>query len=485
MIYLEPELQQKLIPLFHYSLNPDGILVFGTSESIGRSKDLFVPFPGKTRIFRRQKNNLNMGLIDFPAAFVQSRPLLTAESSSRQPQSTSPDLQALTDGLVSRRFSPAAVLATHLGDIVYSSSKTGKYLEPTVGRANLNIFAMAREGLARPLTKAVREQTTITLKGVEIEAHDKTLFVDIVVQHLSEPAEIRGMVLIVFLDVPDQASTKTRKKSRRGSGTNVPLEELAKELQRSKEEAQAIREEMQTSQEELKSANEELQSTNEELQSTNEELTTFREKMQSMNEELQTVNQELTAKVDQLSQASDDMKNLLNSTEIATLFLDDQLKVRRFTTKTVNIFNLIPSDAGRPITDLVSVLDYPDLTKDVRAVRKSLDVCERQIPTHDGRWFSVRIMPYRTQDENIDGVVITFIDISGPKTLEATLLKALSVIQKQTANQTDEQDSHEELTEVLEQVKNILEKQFSGHNAESLHVHTEMQTQEGKSDEAG
>jgi chemotaxis protein methyltransferase CheR/two-component system CheB/CheR fusion protein len=182
-----------------------------------------------------------------------------------------------------------------------------------------------------------------------------------------------------------------------------------------------LREEMQTSQEELKSANEELQSTNEELQSTNEELTTSKEEMQSLNEELQTVNAELQVKVDDLSRVSNDMNNLLNSMEIATVFLDNTLNIRRFTSHISHLFKVIAADVGRPLSDIVTDLDYPDLQQDAQAVLRTLVFVEKQIRARDDRWFKVRIMPYRTQDNLIDGVVITFIDISETKKLEAEL----------------------------------------------------------------
>jgi two-component system CheB/CheR fusion protein len=187
------------------------------------------------------------------------------------------------------------------------------------------------------------------------------------------------------------------------------------ELLKARSEARDNHEEMQTSQEELRSTNEELQSTNEELQSTNEELTTSKEEMQSLNEELQTVNAELQAKVDELSRAANDMKNLLNSTDIATLFLDDELNVRRFTPQAAKIIKLLPADVGRPITDLTSDLRYAKLAEDTREVLRTLAASEKPIGTSDGRWFNVRIMPYRTLDDRIDGVVITFADITAAK----------------------------------------------------------------------
>jgi two-component system CheB/CheR fusion protein len=181
---------------------------------------------------------------------------------------------------------------------------------------------------------------------------------------------------------------------------------------------------MQTSQEELRSTNEELQSTNEELQSTNEELTTSKEEMQSLNEELQTVNAELQAKVDDYSRVNNDMKNLLNSTEIATLFLDKELNIRRFTLTATKIFKLIKSDIGRPFTDQASDLNYPGLADDALEVLRTLVFIQKEIPARDGRWFLVRIMPYRTYDDRIDGLVITFINISDHKRLEEKLLES-------------------------------------------------------------
>jgi PAS domain S-box-containing protein len=216
----------------------------------------------------------------------------------------------------------------------------------------------------------------------------------------------------------------------------MKLEEIGRKYQEARLEAQTIREEMQTSQEELRSTNEEQQSTNEELQSTNEELTTSKEEMQSLNEELQTVNTELQAKVDELSRSNNDMKNLLNSTDIATLFLDNDLKVRRFTTQATKIIKLIPGDVGRPITDLASDLLYEELTDDAREVLRKLGSMEKSISAHDGRWFTVRIMPYRTLDNHIDGVVITFADITAAKALEAQLREKHALLEKHFADQS-------------------------------------------------
>jgi len=244
--------------------------------------------------------------------------------------------------------------------------------------------------------------------------------VDVTVESLEEPSPARGLILVVFADVREAAVVKQRGKT----APAAVVVRLEQDLRRAREELQTSREEMQTSQEELRSANEELQSTNEELQSTNEELTTSKEEMQSLNEELQTLNHELQAKVDELSHANDDMRNLLDSTDIATLFLDDQIRVRRFTARMTKIISLIPSDVNRPITDLASVMVYPDLAADAREVLRSLVFKETQVETIDQRWFTVRIMPYRTLDNRINGLVITFVDITAAKQLETALRRS-------------------------------------------------------------
>ncbi|CUI08805.1 Chemotaxis protein methyltransferase CheR [Janthinobacterium sp. CG23_2] len=426
LIYLEADLQKKLMPLFHYSLRPGGLLVLGSAETVGAASDLFAAWPGKTRIYQRRESSPRTEPVDFPASiYGRARKGLAVQvPSAGAAQTGSASVQNMIDSLLQQRFSPAAVLTTDKGDIIYISGKTGKYLEPPVGKANLNIFAMAREGLSGALNevfaRVVREQGSQLLKGLRVGGNDGALTVNVEVHSLQEPAPLSGMVLIVFFDQP-AARAKTSRKGQLAGAEAERMDAMAQEMQQSRGELQRAREEMQTSQEELKSTNEELQSTNEELQSTNEELTTSKEEMQSMNEELQTVNHELSAKLDELSQASDDMKNLLNSTDIATLFLDEQMCVRRFTNRITGIFKLIPGDAGRPITDLVSTLNYPALAEDAREVLNSLVFREVQVSAPDGRWFTVRIMPYRTQDNRIDGVVITFIDISSSKTLERAL----------------------------------------------------------------
>ncbi|MEI7726270.1 MAG: PAS domain-containing protein, partial [Bacteroidota bacterium] len=241
---------------------------------------------------------------------------------------------------------------------------------------------------------------------------------DIKIQWIDKPEPLSGMLMILFTDVPEDNDIKLKTTKEKRSFDRIRHSELEQELQHMREETQSTFEEMQTSQEELKSTNEELQSTNEELQSTNEELTTSKEEMQSLNEELQTVNAELQSKVDDYSRVNNDMKNLLNSTDIATLFLDKELNIRRYTIQVTTIFKLIKSDIGRPFTDQVSDLIYPEVAADSREVLRTLIFIEKQIPARDGRWFTVRIMPYRTFDDRIDGLVITFINMSNLRKTE-------------------------------------------------------------------
>ncbi|HEY3356560.1 MAG TPA: chemotaxis protein CheB [Polyangia bacterium] len=426
LIYLAPELQKRLLPLFHYSLNPDGLLLLGGAETIGAATDLFAPLGGKARIYRKLNAPPRAEPVEFPASFFPGQRRETeawpAPPGAHQPAS---NLQTLSAQVLLTRYAPAAVLTTASGDILYVSGRTGRYLEPAAGKANWNIHAMARDGLryelGAALHKALRDQRPVTQRGVKVGTDAGVQVVDITIDPIQEPQALRGMVMIVFTDVTTPLAVEPPAQATKASGYPAVLARTEQELRQTREDLQTTREEMQTSQEEIRSSNEELQSTNEELQSTNEELTTSKEEMQSLNEELQTVNHELQAKVEELSRANNDMRNLLDSTDVATLFLDEELHVRRFTAQMSKIIKLIPGDVDRPLTDLAWDLVYPELGADAREVLRTLVVKETPVATKDGRWFSVRIMPYRTLDNRIDGVVITFIDITVAKRLEATL----------------------------------------------------------------
>lgn len=431
LIYLTPELQKKLLPLFHYSLNPGGILFLGSAESVSAFTEFFAPLNIKSRLFRRRESVLTNEPPAFPPSFVPALPGVPREVTMTKPAA---NLQGLADQLLLQHFSPPAVLVNAQGDILYISGRTGKYLEPAAGKANWNIFAMAREGirfdLGSAFQKASRQKEPVIVRGLKVGTNGGTQIVDITVQAIEEPEALRGMVMIVFTDVATPPERKTPRRSKPGAASSARVLELEQELLQAREELHTTREEMQSSQEELKSMNEELQSTNEELQSTNEELTTSREEMQSLNEELQTVNAEQQSKMDELSRTSDDMRNLLNSTEIATVFLDNELRVRRFTSGADKLFKLIPGDVGRPLSDIASDLSYPGMTEEAREVLRTLVFSEKQVAATGGRWFSVRIMPYRTMEDVIGGVVMTFANISAAKALEAGMREEIAKLKK-------------------------------------------------------
>ena len=419
MIYFSASLQRRLIPLFHYSLRSGGVLLLGGSETVGRTQLLFTPLSLKSRFYQRSESGASLGPVDFPVRrHAPSRPP-TQESNVPQTIRPTGNLQSLADQVVLQEFAPATVLVSPQGDIVYISGRTGRYLEPAAGKANWNIHVMARAGLRSQLAGALRmapqSEQPIELRGLKID-DDPQRTVDVTVKLMREPKALLGMVLIVFRDA---AIRKRGARTKANAGAADPA--LSEDFARSQAEIAAMRQEMRASEEELQAANEELQSTNEELQSANEELTTSKEEAQSMNEELQTINSELQSKLDDLALAQSDMQNLLNSTAIATLFLDSALNVRRFTEQMTRIIHLREGDVGRPFSELASKLIYPELNEDARQTLRTLAFSEKQVATIDGLWYSVRIMPYRTLANVIQGVVITFVDITATKELESRL----------------------------------------------------------------
>jgi two-component system, chemotaxis family, CheB/CheR fusion protein len=422
LIYFTPQLQRRLLPLFHYSLRPGGVLMLGEAETAGSAERMFRPLDRKSRLYWRSRNHSRLAPVHFPTRSSSSSSASQEYSMSKSGTSP-PNLQSLADQVVLQVFSPPAVLINAAGDVLYISGRIGRYLEPGVGKANWNVHVMARPGiriqLAAALRTALHDKQPVELRGLRVE--DDALeasAVDITVQAIHEPRELEGMVMIVFRDVAIPRGRRKSAKTDSVAGSD--------ELLRARAEIRALRQEMRASQEQLQATNEALQSINEELQSANEELTSSKEEAQSMNEELQTINAELQSKLDDLALAQSDMQNLLNSTNIATLFLDRELRVRRFTEQVTRIIPLRDGDIGRPLSDLASKLLYSALPADANETLRSLAACEKEIRTTDGHWFSVRIMPYRTVTDVIGGVVMTFVDISTAKELEARLRKAPS-----------------------------------------------------------
>jgi two-component system, chemotaxis family, CheB/CheR fusion protein len=425
LIYLDADLQKQLIGLFFYSINPEGIMLLGSSETLGKQSHLFTPLDIKLRVYKRPNSGHLPESFDFPYSFSRNN---KTDIESPVTDKSEINIQTLAEQVLLQHYVPSGVMVNEQGDIIYIRGHTGKYLEPAVGKANLNIFAMLRDGLRSEVHAAflsvIKKKETVVLRNIKIGTNGDSQTVNVDLRWIDKPEPLYGHIMIIFADVKDVGEKHLSPKTGKKNSPGIRQKELEDQLQQLREEMRNTVEEVQTSQEELRSTNEELQSTNEELQSTNEELTTSKEEMQSLNEELQTVNAELQAKVDDYSRVNNDMKNLLNSTEIATLFLDKELNIRRFTHQATKIFKLINSDIGRPFTDQVSDLVYPELAEDALEVLRSLVFTQKEIPSRDGRWFLVRIMPYRTLDDRIDGLVITFIDISNHKKIEENLIKS-------------------------------------------------------------
>ncbi len=414
MIYLEPELQNRLIPLFHYALKLGGALFLSPSESIGNHIELFSSFNRKWKFYLSTNSaSSSCTLMHSPITWAKG-------SSGKAPEeimkkTKEPNLAELASRLLIQFFAPASVITDLKGDMIYVHGDTGKYLRPGPGQASLNVIEMAREGLEIELRSAILaagNQNVPTLNRiVQVKTNGDFTTVNLSVRPLPAIDGDESLLLVSFQDI---ASTHLKPK-RKTTAKPIELgriEVLERELAYSKENLQAIIEEQQASNEELKSTNEELQSTNEELQSTNEELETSKEEMQSVNEELITVNAELQSKIEQLASMQNDMKNLLDNTNIGTVFLDEHMIIRRFTREANNIYRLVDSDVGRPLADIKSNLNGEDLLLKAQSVLETLVPFESEVQTHSNEWYLMRIQPYRTLDNIIEGVVLTFTNIS-------------------------------------------------------------------------
>jgi two-component system CheB/CheR fusion protein len=422
LIYLDTELQTRVIPAFHYALRPEGVLLLSPSESIGNFTDLFGPIDKKWKIYRVKPSLLSARTL------VAQRFAWTGEHAEKDPVEAAGmkekiNFAELTKRVLLQSFAPPSVITDEKGDIVYVHGDTGKYLQPAPGQVSTNVIAMAREGLQLDLRyaiqNAVAQKKTSVVKDLQVRTNGGIHGVDLMVRPLADPEANRDLLLISFQDAAHPLEKRKASKGVFGKGASKRVEELEQDLAYTKENLQATIEEMQAANEELKSTNEELQSTNEELQSTNEELETSKEELQSVNEEIVTVNAELQAKIEQLTGIQNDMKNLLENVNIGTIFLDDHLTIRRFTRDSMRVYRLAGSDTGRPLADIRSLIVEVDLIPDAQAVLESLIPRERTVRTTNSEWFHVRIMPYRTLENVIDGVVLTFSDITALKTVEA------------------------------------------------------------------
>lgn len=417
LIYLDADLQERLIRTFHYALKPGGVLFLSPAESIGGHKELFATLNRKWRLYGAIHTASSTRKV--PASSV-AWSVDTAEKTDREPPLRSKDNSILE---ASRRmllnvFAPASVVTDAQGGIIFVHGDTGRYLRQPPGQATLNVIDMAREGLQFVLREAVLAAATegkATLgRDVSLGGDTEVQPVSISVRPMQGAGGVPRLLLISFQDLPKSVASKPRAGSRAGkTGSQSRVAALELELSHAKENLQGVLEEQEASNEELKSSNEELQSTNEELQSTNEELETSKEELQSLNEELVTVNGELQNKIDEMFRMQNDMKNLLDNINVGTIFLDSSLQIRRYTRDAAKVFRLVESDVGRPLADIKSDLPDDDVLIQAKAVLDSLVPGEREVRTAGGIWYLIRIQPYRTVDNAIDGVVLTFADISG------------------------------------------------------------------------
>ncbi len=432
LIYLGADLQKKLIALFHYALSPGGMLFLGTSETVGELSDLFATLERKAKLYQRKEDLQG-------AQRAALGRFLSSPSPSGTAQATAPgsvalpnklSLRELTEQTLLQHSDKVGALVNAQGDVLFLHGRSGMYLEPTPGAAGIsNILKMAREGLRRDLTttlhKVVRAKEQISTSGVRVKTNGHHTLVNLTICPVAQGVSMTALESPLFLVILEQAPSAITGAGTAhqpptlpdGSGANrhttAQIAELNDELQAKEEHLHAANEELETANEELKSSNEEMQSVNEELQSSNEELETSKEEMQSINEELSIVNAELQTKVVDLSRANNDMNNLLAGTGIGTVFVDHSLRILRFTPTATQIINLILSDVGRPVGHIVSnLVGYSSLVADAQAVLNTLIPQSVEVQTTGGKFFTMRILPYRTLDNVIEGAVITFVEIT-------------------------------------------------------------------------
>jgi len=428
LIYMGPELHHKLIPLFHYALKPKGVLFLGTSETVGEFGDLFAVIHRKAKLYRRKEG-------DF-AAFRPSLEALRSRSvvvPTRRPDpttraSTTARLRALTEQAVLQQHLIGALVNAR-GDLLYLHGR-GHLFELAPGEAAMNVLTMAREGLRRPLTmalhSAVAKKTPTHQTGIVVHTEAGLIPITMTVRPVDGGPGVddeNGLFVVILEEAPAvSAPTPSAAAATTDDTGDARIAALTQELRAKEEYLQTTNEELATSNEELRSSNEEMQSVNEELQSANEELETSKEELQSMNEELATVNAELQTRLSDLSRANNDLNNLLAGTGMGTVFVDHQLRIQRFTPAITQIINLIQTDLGRPVGHIASnLVGYDTFVQDIQSVLDELTPKEVEVQTREGAWFLLRIRPYRTLENVIEGAVVTFTDITDMKQARAAL----------------------------------------------------------------
>lgn len=422
LIYLNIEVQDRVIPLFHFALRPGGILMLGSSENVTRHQTLFAPIDRRSRLFRRLEPATRV-IPEFPQSLRQQvSPQAGAGLVDPLPASRLSDAVSRQADAVAERFAPAYVVVDTQFDVLHFSGRIGRFLEPLSGAATLNLINLVhrdlRVELRSALHRAVTEGQRVDLSRQVLKLDDGAITVNIVIEPLSRD-HITALV-VVFQKI-GQASDEALD-DQRSADADDHVHRLEAELRLTRERLQATIEELESTNEELRSSNEEYQSINEELQSANEELETSKEELQSVNEELQTVNLELGHQVGELARSNSDVKNLLEASQIAIVFLDNDLRLRSFTPSAVEVFHLLDTDMGRPLDHVVARISYPEIHEDAQRVLKTLAPLDRTVMDRArGRHYAVRVLPYRRIDNFIGGVVLTFTDLTATRNAELAL----------------------------------------------------------------
>ncbi len=409
LIYLEPETQRRLIPLLHFALGEDGVLILGPSETIGRHTDLFEPISKKWRIYKRIGHS-RPDQVHFPNP-PGHEPRKVGDRSYEAP-APRPNYAELANPGLLEEFAAAAVLINRKNEILYYHGLTSRFLEMPPGEPTHDLLRLTREGLRPKLRaaihKAVRDQQRVTTTRVRVKANGSTFLARATVKPVQAPRAPEGLLLIVL----QEELPPTPRAGESEVGDDTLEQQLEAQLQATRQDLQSTIEELESSNEELKSSNEEAMSMNEELQSANEELETSKEELQSLNEELSTVNSQLQEKIAELELTNNDLANLLSATDIGIIFLDTSFRVKRFTPATTKLLSLLASDVGRPIDTFARKFSDGNLLHDCQQVLETLTPREQEVRTDEGRICLRRIVPYRTLDNKIEGIVLTFTDVT-------------------------------------------------------------------------
>jgi len=416
MIYLGTVLQHRVMSIFNYALRPNGFLILGSSETIGSFGELFVSVDRKHKIYMKRTAPAPLPLgFDTPVQRNTSEKVRMEDDST----ATAPNVFREADHVLLTRYTPPGVLINENMDILQFRGRTSAFLEPAPGAATLNLFKMAREGLLAELRAAIqaarKKEEAVRREGIRVTMDQNSIVANIEVLPFKATNGEQCYVILFEQAPPEPPSKKAKPKPVKPEPESRRMQRLKRELDSTREYLQSIIEEQEAMNEELRSANEEIQSSNEELQSTNEELETAKEELQSSNEELTTLNEELENRNAELAEANNDLINLLASVEIPIVMLDGEIRIRRMNPGAQRTLNLIPNDVGRPIRDLKMTLKDADIEPLIRNVIETLEVRETRVQHQNGQWYSLRIRPYKTTENKIEGAVLVMVDVDAKK----------------------------------------------------------------------